>query len=78
MRLAQPAEVIVRVKRGKRTVRTILHDCVRGSVTARWTGASGGAGSCAERRAGRYRLRVLVRSDRKPVARSRAVRLTRP
>ena len=66
VRLAQPAEVIVRVKRGRRTVRELRHACVERALTARWRGRA---------RRGRYRLQVVVRSDRKPVVRSRALRV---
>ena len=75
VRLAQPAEVIVRVKRGKRTVRQIRRACVRRSLRARWDGRVSRGGRLRKAKAGRYRLQVLVRSDRKAVKRSRTVRV---
>ena len=67
LRLAQRARVTVRVLRGGKVVRTLANRCAgAGATTVRWNarGAS----------PGRYRLRVTVKSDRKPVMRSRIVR----
>jgi Calcineurin-like phosphoesterase len=68
LRLAQPARVTVRVVRRKRVVRTLRHECAgAGPLRARWNGSREGG---RRARPGRYRLRVTVKSDRKPVMRS--------
>jgi len=73
VRLAQPARVIVRVVLRKRVVRTLRSECAPGGVLrARWNGRSD-AGRRARR--GRYRLRVTVTSDRKPVMRGKLLRV---
>jgi Calcineurin-like phosphoesterase len=73
VRLAQPARVIVRVVRRKRVVRTLRRSCLgAGVLRARWNGKAAGG---RRARRGRYRLRVTVKSDRKPVMRGRIVRV---
>ena len=76
LRLVQPAQVVVRVKRHKRVVRTLRHDCFGpGKVKARWNGRLERAGKLKPARPGRYRLQVLVLSDRQPIRRGRTVRI---
>lgn len=73
VRLAQPAEVLARVARGKRTVRELIHRC-RGTkpLVVRWDGR----GAAGKRLAGgAYTVEVVVRSDRAPVLRRFGVRL---
>jgi hypothetical protein len=73
LRLAQPARVTVRVVRGKRVVRTLRRECAgAGLLRARWRGKVDGG---RRARPGRYRLRVTVKSDRKPVMRGKLVRV---
>jgi Calcineurin-like phosphoesterase len=67
VRLAQPAEVIVRLKRGKRRARELRHACVNRGLRVRWKERA--------RRGRRYRLQVVVRSDRGRIVRSRVVRV---
>jgi hypothetical protein len=76
VRLAQPAEVLVRVRRRGRTVRTLEHVCARaGRLTVVWDGRVRRRGRLV--RNGRYRLEALVRSDRRTVRRARTVRVGR-
>jgi Calcineurin-like phosphoesterase len=78
VRLAQPAEVLMRVRRGKRVVRTLRHACVTsGALGVRWDGRVRRKGKLRKARPGRYRLQVRVSSDRKPVVRRHAVRIRR-
>ena len=67
VRLAQRAEVEVRVLRGKKRVATPLHRCLAetSSYGLRWDGRIGGK----KAKAGKYRLEVVIRSERAPVAR---------
>jgi Calcineurin-like phosphoesterase len=74
VRLAQPARVTVRVVRKQRVVRTLRRECAAaGLLRARWNARRRGGGRRAA--PGRYRLRVTVKSDRKPVMRGRFVRV---
>ena len=78
VKLIQPAVVRVRVRRGGRTVRTLRHACLLpGSPALRvaWDGRVRRRGKLRAARPGRFRVDVLVRSDRKPVKRSRTVRV---
>jgi hypothetical protein len=76
VRLAQPAEVIVRVKRGRRTLREVRRACVqRRFLRVRWDGRVARSGKLRKARPGRYRLQVLVRSDRRPIRRSHSLRV---
>ncbi len=68
IRPAQPAVVRVRVRRGKRVVKTISHGCTGRPVAARWTPSRS-----AKR--GLYDVEVAVFSDRKPLVRRYAVRV---
>ena len=80
VRLVQPAVVRVRVRRGGRTVRTLRKACLQpGSRALRvaWNGRVKRKGRLRAARPGRYRINLLVRSDRKPVKRSRVVRVLR-
>ncbi|HEX8648925.1 MAG TPA: hypothetical protein VF715_18665 [Thermoleophilaceae bacterium] len=75
LRLAQRAEVEVRVLRGSKRVATPLHRCLadgRG-YSLRWDGRTGSK----KAKAGAYRLEVLVRSERKRVVRRLGFRVTR-
>jgi hypothetical protein len=67
LRLAQRAEVEVRVTRRGKRVATPLHRCLSAGRTysLRWDGTAGGRAA----RAGGYRLEVIVRSERRPVVR---------
>ena len=67
VRLAQPAEVIVRLKRGRRKARELRHVCAQRSLRVRWKGRA--------KRGRRYRLQVLVLSDRRRIELSRLVRV---
>ena len=64
--LAQPARVRVRVRRGGRTIRTLVNECVTTGVRpVVWDGL----GRTKAARLGPYVLDVRVRSDRKDVVR---------
>lgn len=78
VKLRQRAEVIVRVKRRGRVVRTVRRGCIRAGQRARrfrWDGRVGRRGKLRPARPGRYRLQLLVRSDREPLRRARIVRV---
>ncbi len=80
VRLAQPAEVLVRVRRRGKTVRVLRHACLSpGSKRLRvaWDARARSRGKLRAVRPGRYRVQVLVRSDRKTLARSATVRVLR-
>ena len=74
--LAQPARTFVRVRRG-RFIRTLAARCVEdGSVTARWNGRfRNRRGRVVRAPRGRYRVEVILRSDRKPGVRRFFIRL---
>ncbi|HEX8741606.1 MAG TPA: hypothetical protein VF712_00590 [Thermoleophilaceae bacterium] len=67
LRLAQRAEVEVRIVRGGKRVATTLHRCLSAGRTysVRWDGRAGRKPA----RAGLYRAEVIVRSERAPVVR---------
>jgi hypothetical protein len=71
VKLAQPAEVEVRVKRGRRTIATLADRCVARKLKVRWTGRD----RKGRARHGRFRVRVAVKSDRKAVVRRRKIRI---
>jgi calcineurin-like phosphoesterase family protein len=71
VKLAQPAEVEVRVKRRGHTVATLADQCVQRSLRVRWNGR----GKHGLVRHGRYRVKVAIKSDRKPIRRSRRIRI---
>lgn len=76
VRLRQRAEVIVRVKRGKNVVRNLGRGCFRGRKTLRFRwGGQIKRPTLRPAPPGRYRLQVLVLSDRKTFSRSRVVRI---
>lgn len=75
--LAQPAEVLIRVKRGRRVVRTLLHDCVAHATRAAWDGTVRRRGRDRPVSPGVYKVEVRVSSDRRPVVRRYGVRITR-
>ena len=76
VRLAQPAEVLARVRRRGRTVRVLEHGCARaGTLSVIWDGRVGRRGRLVPD--GAYQLEVKVRSDRPPVLRRRTLRVTR-
>ena len=79
VRLRQPARVAVLIRRGGRTVRRLRTSCVTraGTVTTRWDGRLRRRGKLRPARAGRYRVQVTVRSDRRALRRSAAVRVLR-
>ena len=73
LRLAQRAEVEVRVLRGKKRVATPLRRCLASGrgYSLRWDGRSGKKTA----KPGVYRLEVVVRSERKPVVRKLTFRV---
>ncbi len=71
VKLAQPAEVEVRVKRGRRTIATLADRCVARKLKVRWNGRD----RKGRARHGRFRVRVAVKSDRKPIVRRRRIQL---
>jgi hypothetical protein len=71
VKLAQPAVVVVRVKRGRRTVATLADRCVARKLKVRWNGRD----RKGRARHGRFRVRVAVKSDRKPVIRRQKIRI---
>ncbi len=76
LHLAQGAEVLIRVRRRGRTVRTLKHACARaGRLTVLWDGRLRRRGRLV--RGGRYQIEAKVRSDRRTIRRSRMVRVTR-
>jgi Calcineurin-like phosphoesterase len=78
LRLGQEAEVLVRVRRRGKTVRTLRHACYsRGALSFSWDGRVPRRGRLRLVRRGRYRIEVQVRSDRRLLRRSRLVRVTR-
>lgn len=74
VRLGQPARVIVKVKRGRRTVKTLHSRCVQSpeTVLASWSGYD----EDGPVRRGRYRVSVRVPSDRKILKESFVLRVT--
>ena len=72
--LAQPAQVIVRVIKGGRVVRTLAEACHRSDkpLKASWNGRKDNG---KKAKPGRYRVQVIVRSDRPDVKRSFALRV---
>lgn len=80
IRLAQPARVLVRVRRRGRTVRVLRDACLsRGSKRLRvvWDGRARRRGKLRAVKAGRYRIQVFVRSDRRTIARGVTIRVRR-
>jgi hypothetical protein len=75
--LQQPAQVLVRVKRGRRVVRTLLHDCVEHATRAAWDGTVRRGGRERPVSPGLYTVEVRIRSDRRPTVRNYRVRVTR-
>ena len=71
IKLAQPAEVEVRIKRRGRTVATLADECVKRSLKVRWNGRD----RKGRARHGRFHARVIVRSDRKPIKLQRPIRI---
>jgi hypothetical protein len=77
VRLAQPARVVVRVKRGGKTVRTLVHTCAsaRRGVPASWDGRVERGRRLVRGKPGAYTLDVHVLSERRAVVRHRRIRL---
>jgi hypothetical protein len=71
VKLAQPAEVEVRVKRRGRTIAKLADRCVTRSLKVRWDGRD----RKGRARQGRFRIKVAVKSDRKPIRRQRRIRI---
>ena len=71
--LEQPAQVIVRLIRNRKTVKTLAETCHRadGKLKASWNGRLKGKHA----KEGRYRVQVIVRSDLPDVKRSFALRV---
>jgi hypothetical protein len=77
VRLRQPAQVVVRVLRRGRTVRTLRRGCFGARlVRARWNGKVPRNGRLRRARPGVYKLQVRVLSDRAPRRRARKIRIT--
>ncbi len=75
--LDQKARIVARVTRGGRKVATLRRSCTgAGEVAVKWNGRTGPSGK-GQAAPGRYRIRVNVLSDRKPVKRAFVVRLRR-
>ncbi len=70
LRLAQPAEVVLRVLRGSRELRVLSRRC-RGTGSRPLSLTWDGRGV----RRGRYRVELRIRSDRRPIVRRFAVRV---
>ncbi len=80
VKLLQPAIVTVRVRRGGRTVRTLRRACSvpgRRDLRVAWNGKVSRRGRLRSARPGRYRVQLVVRSDRKPLRRGGGVRVLR-
>ena len=78
LRLAQPARVLVRVRRRGRTVRVLRDACLtRGRKRAVWDGRVRRRGKLRAAKAGRYVVQIVVRSDRRTLVRSKRVRVLR-
>jgi len=80
LRLVQPAEVLVRIRRRGKTVRTLRHACLparRKAYSFRWDGRIKRRGKLRRARLGRYRVSLQVRSDRRTFSRARKIRLLR-
>jgi len=79
VRLAQPAEVEVRVTRRRRVLRTLRRECFLPGrrLSFFWDGRlrRRGRGRLVSARRGRYRVEVRVHSDRRVLARGRTVRV---
>jgi len=78
--LVQPAVLQVRVRRGKRVVRTLRRACLRpgsGGLRVAWDARVRRRGKLRAAAPGRYRIELRVLSDREPVKRSRTVRVLR-
>lgn len=73
VRLAQPAQVKIQIVRRGREVRRLSDLCYQSAkrLKAAWNGRAGGK----RVKPGRYKVRVIVRSDRKPVKRTFPVRV---
>jgi hypothetical protein len=71
VKLRQPAEVEVRVKRRGRTIRTLADECVSRKLKVRWNGRD----RKGRKREGRFRVKVVVKSDRKPIRRQKRIRI---
>jgi hypothetical protein len=59
----------VRVKRRGRTVATLADECVKRSLKVRWNGRN----ENGRARHGRFRVKVAVKSDRKPIRRGHRI-----
>ena len=80
IRLVQPSRVLVRVRRRGKTVRVLRDACLKpGSKNLRvtWDARARRRGKLRAVKAGRYRIQVYVRSDRKTIARGATVRVRR-
>jgi hypothetical protein len=77
LRLAQPAEVMVRIRRRGRTLRTLRRGCYSSNrrLSFSWDGRLRRHGKLRRARRGRYRVEIRVRSDRPVFRRSRLIRL---
>jgi hypothetical protein len=77
VRLAQQAEVLARLRRRGRTLRTLRRGCFPAGRTLSffWDGRLRRGGKLRRAARGRYRLEIRVRSDRPALRRGRLVRL---
>lgn len=76
IRLGQHAETLVQVRKGRRVIRTLFHDCLRANaLTVRWDAAVIRARRRLLVRPGVYTVEVVVRSDRPTLRRRFRVRV---
>jgi hypothetical protein len=71
VKLAQPAEVEVRVRRRGRTIATLADTCVSRKLKVRWNGRN----AKGRRLEGRFRVKVAIKSDRKTIRRAKRIRI---
>jgi hypothetical protein len=76
-RLAQPAQAQLRIRSGRRVLRTVRDGCFPAGRELRfaWDGRLRSRGRLRAARPGRYRVELKLRSDRRPVVRSALVRV---
>ena len=72
VRLRQPAVVEIRVLRRGRLVKSLGRSCVSRARTAKWDGRTAGGKKAAR---GRYTVKAIIRSDRRPAAYAFRIRL---
>jgi hypothetical protein len=73
VKLAQRAEVVVRIRRNGKRVTTLVDDCVAGTRAIAWDGRIRKGGALRDAAPGRYAVVLRVRSDRPTVLRRATV-----